>query len=61
MILDGKEDKAVGVLLKQRLIGLSGLDSRSNLGGFNRLLDGSIACGVEGRDGHVFFSRGCEV
>jgi hypothetical protein len=63
VVLDGEENETVGVLLQERLIGLSLLDARSNLGGLEGLLNGlggGRANGLE-RRGRVLLADRLEV
>lgn len=62
MVLDGEEDETVGVLLEERLVGLSLLDTKGNLGGLDGLLDG-LGGRVDGleRRGRVLLADGLEV
>jgi hypothetical protein len=63
VVLDGEEDEAVGVLLEEGLIGLSLLNTRSNLGNLEGLLDGLGGGRVDGleRRGRVLLADGLEV
>lgn len=60
MILDGEENKAMRILLKQRLAGLELLDSRSSLGSFDSLVD-LAGLQVDVGDRRVFLASGFEV
>jgi hypothetical protein len=63
VVLDGEEDETVGVLLEEGLIGLSLLNTRSNLGNLEGLLDGLGGGHVDGleRRGRVLLADGLEV
>jgi hypothetical protein len=59
MVLDGKQDETVGVLLKQRLVGLDLSSIDSSLGEFNGLLSGGLGgrrVGDRVRNGGVLLS-----
>jgi hypothetical protein len=62
VVLDREEDEAVGVLLEEGLVGLSLLDSSSNLGELDGLLDrlGGRVDGLE-RRWRVLLADGLEV
>jgi hypothetical protein len=64
MILDGEQDETVGVLLKQRLVGLDLPSIDGSLGEFDGLLSGGLSgrrVDNGGRDGSVLLSRSFKV
>lgn len=61
MILDGEEDKAMRVLLEQRLLGLDILDARSHLGSFLSLVGDLVRLQVDVRRACIFLAGNVEV
>lgn len=63
VVLDREEDETVGVLLEEGLVGLGLLNTRSNLGDLEGLLDGLGGGRVDGleRRGRVLLADGLEV
>lgn len=63
MVLDREQDKSVGVLLKQRLVGLNFSNLELSLRRLSRLLCNGHSGGVDDSVGHgrVLLARGFEV
>lgn len=60
VVLDGEKNETVGVLLQEGLVGLSGLDTSSSLGGLNNGLLGGRVDRLGG-GGDILLADGGEV